>query len=326
MTLHPAAPGTVPLDLPLPDLAIEQADVVVPAPGDGPGYWAGAPSAVLSQGVWWLAYRLRQPVDRGRGWAVVLARSSDGVTFETVGHLEAASFGAASLERPALVARPDGGWRLYVSCATPDAKHWRIDALDADTVEALPFAAPVTVLPGDALTGVKDPVVSVDDTGWQMWVCCHPLDLPGAEDRMVTRHATSEDGLIWILGGTVLAPPATGWQSRGTRVTAVLPGAEPALLFDGRASAAENWAERTGVAVCTQDGSYRCVGDAQWRSRHTIAEPCGTCASCRCPEAGTASSSRPPARTARTTCSPRPFRGRRPGRRVTGLRRPSLDG
>jgi hypothetical protein len=251
---------SLPEDLPLPDVAT--ASTVVAAPGEGPGFWAGAPSAVLADGVWWLAYRLRRPVNAGRGLAVVLARSADGVRFEPAGYVEAASFGAASLERPALVRRPDGGWRLYVSCATPGSKHWRIEALDADTVEGLPAATPVTVLPGDAATGVKDPVVRVDPDGWHLWVCCHPLDVPGDEDRMVSRYATSADGLSWTFSATELAPPPSGWARRGIRVTAVLPGPCPVVLFDGRATAEENWYERTGVAALGADGRYHPVGDA----------------------------------------------------------------
>jgi len=246
---------------PLPD--VDRASTVITAPGEGPGYWAGAPSVVLADGVWWLAYRLRRPIGLGRGIAVTLARSDDGLRFEPVGEVMATTFGAASLERPALVRRPDGGWRLYVSCATPGSKHWRIDALDADTVAGLAGAAPVTVLPGDAAIGVKDPVVQVDADGCRMWVCCHPLDVPGAEDRMVTRLATSADGLRWHLGAAVLAPPADGWARRGTRVTAVFPqgaGGAPVLYFDGRASAEENWCERTGIAVAGPDGRYRADG------------------------------------------------------------------
>jgi len=258
-----------PFSPPLPD--VDRAVTVITAPGEGPGYWAGAPSVVLADGVWWLAYRLRRPLGLGRGIGVTLARSDDGLRFEPVGEVPVTAFGAASLERPALVRRPDGGWRLYVSCATPGSKHWRIDALDADTVEALPAATPVTVLPGDETVGVKDPVVEVDAHGWRMWVCCHPLDLPGAEDRMVTRLATSADGLTWELGEAVLAPPAEGWSRRGTRVTAVLTVAgasagasagSAVLYFDGRASAEENWCERTGLALPGPDGSYRSVGDA----------------------------------------------------------------
>jgi hypothetical protein len=108
---------------------------------------------------------------------------------------------------------------------------------------------------------VKDPVVAVDGAGWRMWVCCHPLDRPGHEDRMTTRPATSADGLTWTLGEPALVPPAQGWQQRGTRVTAHFPGPVPAVFYDGRASAQENWFERTGIAVRQPDGRYLPVGD-----------------------------------------------------------------
>ena len=65
------------------------ASVVVPAPGDGPGHWAGGPSAVLDgDGTFWLAYRLRRPIGAGRGYANVVARSEDGEHFETVAVLD----------------------------------------------------------------------------------------------------------------------------------------------------------------------------------------------------------------------------------------------
>ena len=35
---------------------------------------------------------------------------------------------------------------------------------------------------GDAATGVKDPVVTMGADGYEMWLCCHPLDEPGHED------------------------------------------------------------------------------------------------------------------------------------------------
>lgn len=85
---------------------------MVAAPAAGEGYWAGAPSAVVADGTVWLAYRLRRPVELGRGYANVVARSADGVTFETGATITSAQLRCASLERPALVRRPDGGWRL----------------------------------------------------------------------------------------------------------------------------------------------------------------------------------------------------------------------
>jgi hypothetical protein len=157
--------------------------VAVPAPGTGFGCWAGAPSAAFgADGEIVLAYRLRDAERRG---GEVVVRD---VT------LGKERFGAESLERPALV-RVGGGWRLYLSCATPGSKHWWICALDAPSLEALAEAEPVTVFAGDAETGVKDPVVRHDGSGWRAWICCHPLDEPGEEDRMTTAFATSDDGL-----------------------------------------------------------------------------------------------------------------------------------
>jgi hypothetical protein len=226
------------------------AEIVVPAPGAGPGNWAGAASAVLVDGTYWLTWRNRRPLTEGRGVTVDVARSSDGVHFEVVAEVSRDIFGCESLERPVLVPVPaaqGGGWRLYLSCATWGSKHWWVDSLTAATPDELPGGTRQVVLAGDDEVAVKDPVITVTEQGaWEMWLCCHPLTDPGHEDRMTTRRLTSDDGLAWTDHGAVLAGRPGEWDERGARVTT--PIGDGLFLYDGRPDAASNWSETTGLA------------------------------------------------------------------------------
>ena len=233
--------------------------VAVPAPGPGEGRWVGAPSAAVDpDGGFVVAYRVR--ITDQRGAATVVARSADGDGQITVTTLDKGRFGAMSMERPAVVRTLKGRWRLYVCCATPENKHWSIDALEADEPEGLADAEATTVFPGDEHTGVKDPVIRVADGQWRAWICCHPLDEVDEEDRMTTAYATSQDGLDWAWHGTSLAGRPGTWDARGARVTAVLPDGRAS--YDGRATKEENFSERTGLArLAGPDGALVAEGD-----------------------------------------------------------------
>lgn len=245
--------------MPTPDPA--NAVVVKAAVSAGGQNWVGSPSAIRVGDEIYLAWRLRD-IDR-RGYAVQVAKSPDGVHFETLVTITKEQMGCESLERPALVRTDEGSWRLYLSCATPGTKHWRIELIEASAPEALDATSATVVLPGDASVGVKDPVIERHDGRWHLWAAVHPLEDPDHADRMATGYATSQDGLSWTWHGTALAPRPGAWDARGARVAAVRFTSDGvAAYYDGRETAVQNCEERTGIAVGADPGALVATGSA----------------------------------------------------------------
>src|SRR5215469_16028861 len=146
--------------LPSPDRSV----LAVGPPALEPGSWAGASSAVFDGDGFVMAYRLRTGSTRGAG--IAIARSADGVTFETTQVITKDEMDCESLERPALVLTEWGTWRLYLSCATWGTKHWRVEMIEAPEPDAFDSTKRMMVLPGDASAAVKDPVIKFHDGTW----------------------------------------------------------------------------------------------------------------------------------------------------------------
>jgi hypothetical protein len=242
---------------------------VIEPPGTETGYWAGALSAVYddSAGEFYLYYRVRRPIGKGRGWQCHVARSTDGSHFSTVWTATKEQFGTESFEGGALVRAPDGGFRLYSSYLDAADRRWKIALLEAATPGEFDPGSRKVVLSGEdaGSEGVKDPCVAIVDGRYYMFVNYAPrwlippgvteAELHDAGNVFATKYggssglATSADGVHFEWKGDVLRPGGH-WDRLLTRVDTVVH--RPPLFtvfYSGRGSVEETYEDRTGIAV-----------------------------------------------------------------------------
>lgn len=268
-------------------------DVVLMEPERAePNYWVGCASALVEEDRVLVTFRRRRPRGEGaeRGWQIgvaAVARDLDPATLQELVTVHKDEIGTASMERACLVPGADGGYELYLSYVDPADDRWRVDVVRAATVEELDITTRTAVLTAADIDmeGVKDPRV-VDTPAGQLMILSvaaakaddgAPADAHATQDIYNTDAAKSLTGLArraadgeWEYLGTVLAPPAAGWDSNVTRIGSVLQVAEGWLAFyDGENSWRNNYEELAGLALSpnlrtwerlTAEGPYKRAG------------------------------------------------------------------
>jgi hypothetical protein len=276
--------GSVPL------LDPSRSRLVVEAPGDGPGFWAGGPSALFDpkDRAFYLSYRLRRPLGAGRGGLTRVARSANGIRYTTIWEASKEDFGTTSIERSCLVKAGDRHWRLYVSYVDPVDGRWCIDLIEASSPDGFDPARRRKVLRADdiAAEGVKDPYVFRVGAAWFMFAPYGPRDTvrPGSDPDELHRTAegnvfatgrilhptglaVSADGISFRwLGDAITTGGSGAWDRSVARVSTVVHTPPVFTVFyDGRSGDGDVYEDRTGYAVSLDLRSFTkvtCAGPA----------------------------------------------------------------
>jgi len=239
-------------------------------PASGKGYWVGAPGVMLdpADDTFYLVYRVRRPrgVPPDRGAEIHLARSGDGIEFETIWTGAKDRLETTSIERCALRRLAPDRWALYVSYVDPADGRWRTDLVEAARPDQFDLRAAKKVLTAEDIgaEGVKDPMV-FRVAGLYHMVLSYATatatkvasELHATHDayntgliRSATGLATSSDGLHWQWEGEIFGPPGDGWDAYCARIGTLWREAGVWLaLYDGSASVEENYEERAGLAI-----------------------------------------------------------------------------
>lgn len=246
-----------------------QATVIRQPPGEGPGYWAGAPSVTFDAetNAFYLVYRVRRPrgVEPDRGAEIKIARSDDGVHFEDLWTGRKETLESTSIERCLLTRMPGGQWGFFLSYVDPADGRWRIDCVESENPSEFDLNRRIPVLTAADINaeGVKDPFL-FKVAGLYHMVVSYATAESGASAAAMhgtydayntgliksrTGLAVSDDGLTWHWEGEILGPSVSGWDCYCARIGTVWRADGVWLaLYDGSADVSQNYEERCGLA------------------------------------------------------------------------------
>lgn len=207
---------------------IRKYQIILAAEGEGEGYWTGGCSSLKDKdGTVYLAYRIRNP--ENRGYKLIIASSKDGKGFRTTISMFKQDFGPFdSLERACILQDPETEkYKLYVSLDRN--KKWSIYKLEDVAFPSLfdPATAREVLAPSpeDADSRkVKDPYIVNFKGLWHMLYS--GSDERPEEDIFL---AVSKDGVRWKRRGRILS--RANWHNYHTRVSCLLPIQREFLLF-----------------------------------------------------------------------------------------------
>lgn len=244
-----------------------EGETVIPPEGEGPGYWAGAPSVLydVETARLYLYYRVRKPRPI-RGGMCYIAESGDGSSFRTIWAARKEDFDSPSVERFALTKTPQGKWLLYPAYVDGATNRWRIDVIEAPSPGEFDPAQrqPVFLSETLGLQGVKDPWVMRVNGLYVMLISYATTEAVSEADRerlhatadvyntgltrSCTGLATSGDGKTYTWQRDILLPRPGAWDAYAARLGCLIPTDYGWLgYYDGSASVEENYEERTGL-------------------------------------------------------------------------------
>ncbi len=237
----------------------EQGITLVPPPGEGKGFWSGGSFATLTNSAEiYLYYRLRrprsQPYEGHRGYRCGIARSTDGISFETIWSADKRAFGARSIEKGCMAQRSDGLWLLYVSYDNEQTERWQIDVMIADHPRSFDPTERRSFLTCDSVDAhdIKDPHVFLYNGSFAVFAN-NTAEIGPREETLV---AKTPDGLsVSVIQKKILTPSVdkNAWDAYSARLTGILPLSDGFLMFyDG---------QRFGGEICEEDCGICCSSD-----------------------------------------------------------------